>query len=93
MFCIVMAMHQRQLLKIKYDKGSDFRVIEPYMLGENAKKEAILRAFDLSKNDWRLFLLSKITEIRLLETQFKGFRSDFNSGSDKAIKKIFRSLK
>lgn len=93
MFCVIMAMHQRQLLKIKYGTDSSFRVIEPYMLGENTKKEAILRAFDLSKNDWRLFLLSKISQIQVLETHFKGFRSGFNSGSDKAIKKILRSLK
>jgi predicted DNA-binding transcriptional regulator YafY len=93
MFCIVMAMSQRQLLKIKYDTDPNFRVIEPYMLGENAKKEAILRAYDLSKKDWRLFLLSKIMEIQVLESQFKGIRSGFSSGSDKAIKKIFRSLK
>lgn len=93
LFWLILAIDNKEQVKIKYDKDSSFRVIEPYVLGENSKKEIMLRAFDTSKNDWRLFKVSKISEIQSTNKKFAGLRAGYNSGRDSAMKKILRRVK
>lgn len=93
LFWLILAIDKRQQVKIKYDRDSSYRLIEPYVIGENGKKEIMLRAFDTSKNDWRLFKVSKITDIQSTDKTFVGTRAGYNSGSDKAMKKILKRLK
>ena len=60
LFWLMLAIERRKVVKIKYANSSE-RQIEPYVLGENGMKEVMLRAYDLDKNDWRLFNTGKIT--------------------------------
>lgn len=92
LFWLIQAIDNRTQVKIKYDGDSSFRIIEPYVLGENNKKEIMLRAFDTSKNDWRLFKVSKIAEIQSTDKTFVDFRGGYNA-KDKAMKKILRHVK
>lgn len=93
LFWLILAIDSKEQVKIKYAGDSTCRVIEPYVIGENKSKEVMLRAFDTSKNDWRLFKVSKIKEIQSTGKKFAGLRAGYNSSSDKAMKKILRRVK
>jgi len=93
LFWLILAIDKKEQVKIKYGSESSYRIIEPFIIGENKSKEIMLRAFDLGKNDWRLFKVSKISEIQNSGKKFAGGRAGYNGSSDKAMKKILRRVK
>ncbi len=78
------AIRQRRQLSLNYGDGE--RVLEPYIHGLDRNGQAVLRAYQVSgpsklghATKWRLFQLSRATDVRILDETFSGQREDFNS--------------
>ena len=78
------AIRQRRRLALDYGEGE--RTVEPYIHGLDRHGQAVLRAYQLAgpsklghTNRWRLFQLSRATDLRILDQTFSGEREDFNS--------------
>lgn len=77
------AIRGMQLLAFNYGDGE--RIIEPHIHGFSAAGTEIVRGYQVSgpsrkghPNRWRLFLVDRIRDPRLLEDRFAGEREDFN---------------
>lgn len=70
---------------LAFDYGGGERVVEPHIHGTNAADDEVLRGYQLSgpskgghAQRWRLFIVSRMTAIRVLDAEFKSTRNDFN---------------
>lgn len=90
---ICSAINEKKLLRFFYDGG--FRVVEPHCFGEGTKGTDLLRAYQVkgyssSGNPfgWRLFDISEITALTVLEDTFDKARRDYNP-NDSAMVLIY----
>ena len=75
------AIRQKRLLFFSYDEC--WHMVEPHLLGVSPLGERLLRAYDLGGEEqwgragWRTFPLSKLTAVKLINTEFAvGIRRD-----------------
>lgn len=78
------AIYDKKIICLKYKNYH--RIVEPYLYGIGKKGEHLLYAFQtqaenlFSRNGWRLFELSKTSQIQLLEKSFTKVRKDYKKG-------------
>ena len=83
---ICAAISKKKALRFLYNGNPPSRVVEPYCFGESAAGADLLRAYQIrgysssgATNGWRLFDVSKITQLTILEDEaFDGKRKDYN---------------
>lgn len=80
---ICTAIAKRTLLEFHYDGGS--RTVEPHAHGISTASNEVLRAFQVggysqsgNPQGWKLFDVSKMGPIRILNERFATNRPDFN---------------
>ena len=92
LFSLQNAIENKQAVKIKYKDDKAFRIIEPFVVGSNKKQQFLVRCYDRSKRDWRLFLLSEIKALETANFTFPPYRAGYNRLDDciiiKPIKRI-----
>ena len=93
---ICAAIHSRQLIRFYYNGG--FRTVEPHCYGISTAGNEVLRAYQVggySESDkpvgWKLFVVSKISTLRVLAEHFTGPRPEYNP-DDAAMQRIFCRL-
>ena len=92
---IIEAINNKKLVSFNYKE--DARVVEPYCYGVTVKGAEALRAFQVSGYSasqmpgWKLFHLSNISSLHLLEEKFIMPRHDYKRG-DKGMKLIYSEL-
>lgn len=87
------AIQNKQLLSFTYEDCN--RVVEPYTYGLTRNGKEALRAYQTEgesrSNDslgWRLFLLSEIENMTLLNNKYSSFRQGYNP-NDRGMSKIY----
>ena len=90
---ICSAIKTKRIITFYYDGG--LRRIEPYCHGVTKKGNELLRAFQISGYSrsgnpigWKLFSLSKIANLKILDDTFQSIRRDYNP-KDSAMSRIF----
>ena len=90
---ICFAIQAKRIIAFNYDGG--LRKIEPYCYGLTKKGNEVLRAFQISGSSrsgnpigWKLFTLSKISNLKILDETFHSIRRDYNP-NDSVMSKIF----
>lgn len=88
------AVQNHLLLEFNYN-NEGWRIAEPYCLGLTTADHVALRAYQLRGHtqsivpEWKLFDLSKVSELKLLAQEFDPkAREGYNIG-DKAMKTIY----
>jgi hypothetical protein len=89
------AIENKKLLSFDYD--GYFRIVEPHCFGLTTKSNPAIRAFQIEggsssgRLDWKMYELSKIENLELLERSFESPRTGYKKG-DKGMSKIFFEL-
>jgi len=90
---ICSAIRDKRIIAFYYDGG--LRNIEPYCYGVTKNSNEVLRAFQISgysrsgnPKRWKLFSVSKISNLKILVEIFQGNRRDYNR-NDPAMPRIF----
>jgi hypothetical protein len=89
------AILNRQLLSFTYD--GFFRVVEAHCYGESTKGNEVFRAYQVDgesstgKMGWKLYDLSKVRNLLLLEQAFPNVREGYKKG-DKGMSNIIIEL-
>ena len=90
---ICSAIQTKRIIAFNYDGG--LRKIEPYCHGVTKKGNEVLRAFQISGYSssgnpigWKLFSVSKISNLKILDEIFQSKRRDYNP-NDPAMSRIF----
>src|SRR5262249_49594196 len=87
------AISNKKALRFLYD--ASVRIVEPYCFGESEAGPDVLRAYQIRgyslssglPNGWRLFDVSKITNLTILEDEsFDGKRKDYNPDDAEMIR-------
>ncbi|MBO9683667.1 MAG: hypothetical protein J7502_13525 [Flavisolibacter sp.] len=92
---ITNAIQNRQLLSFTYE--SLFRIVEPHCYGKTYKGNYCLRAHQVDGESstgymgWKLFDLSKASNVQLLDTAFQSIREGYKKG-DRQMTEIFIEL-
>jgi len=81
---ICAAISNKKALRFLYDDS--VRIVEPYCFGESVSGPDVLRAYQIRgysssslPKGWRLFVVSEITNLTILEDEtFDGKRRDYN---------------
>jgi len=94
---ITEAIKGKKCIQFNYDDDGS-RMVEPHCIGISIAGNPVLRAFQTSGHslsggtpDWRLFDLSKITGLKILEQTFPKARPDYHKG-DKGMSLIHFEL-
>lgn len=94
---IVLAITQKRKILFYYDGG--IRIVEPHAYGNDKNGRPKLRGYQLSgysesgkPEGWKLFNVSDIQSLQLLEEYFKQPRNGYNPNGDKAIPNIVSML-
>ena len=87
--CILTLKKTRIYYKGSDDDTPEWRIVHPYLIGENQKGNAVLSAYDTSgqKHAWKTYLLSNIIKVEALNEVFLNDRTEFNR-NDKRMKSI-----
>ena len=90
---ICSAIKTKRIITFYYDGG--LRRIEPYCHGVTKKGNEVLRAFQISGYSrsgspigWKLFSVSKISNLKILDETFHSIRRDYNP-NDSVMSRIF----
>jgi hypothetical protein len=89
------AIENKRLLSFTYD--GYYRIVEPHCFGLTTKNHPAIRAFQVEgqsstgRLDWKIYELSKIENLQLLEQSFMVPRSGYKKG-DKSMSQIFLEL-
>ena len=90
---ICLAIESRNIIVFNYEGGS--RKIEPYCHGLSKNRKELLRAYQISGysssgklEGWKLFYISKISNLRILDKKFQKVRPKYNP-NDSAMSKIY----
>ena len=89
------AIENMQLIEFYYDGG--IRIVEPHCLGQSTKGNDLVRAFQVEgysssgKMGWKLYDLSNISSINLLDERFESPRPGYKRG-DSAMSIIYIQL-
>jgi len=90
---ICSAIRDKRIITFYYDGG--LRKNEPYCHGVTKKGNEVLRAFQISGYSrsgnpigWKLFSVSKISNLKILDETFQSNRRDYNP-NDHAMSRIF----
>lgn len=89
------AIQNRKLLSFTYE--SLFRIVEPHCYGKSPKGNYCLRAYQVDGESstgymgWKLFDLSKASNIQLLDSAFETIREGYKKG-DRQMIEIFIEL-
>ncbi len=93
---ICAAIRSHRLLRITYDGGP--REVEPYCYGVSTTGKEVLRGFQLAgpgrtgrTSGWRLFDVSRIGSLAVLEDEFPGNRPEYRP-VDRAMIRQFCNL-
>lgn len=83
---------------ISFDYNSEVRLVEPFCCGVNKNLNQVLRGYQihgsnqsLEANGWRLYLLDKIYNLKLIDKYFDGIRSGYNP-NDSGIIKVYSCI-
>ncbi len=89
------AINNMQLVEFYYDGGK--RTVEPHCYGQSSKGNDVIRAYQVSgysssgKLGWKLYDLSKVSSLILLNEKFDSPRSGYKK-SDSAMDFIYAQL-
>jgi hypothetical protein len=88
------AIHSVRLLQFYYsgDSVPGTRIVEPHQLGYTTAGNLALSAYYLSGASesnvgpsWKLYVVSEMSQLTILPTQFSGPRSGYKPGSNKIL--------
>jgi predicted DNA-binding transcriptional regulator YafY len=91
------AIKNRNVIQFNYtgDKAVGMRTVEPHQIGYSKAGNLTLSAWFLSGasesstgQGFRLYLLSEINGLNVLEQRFDGARPDYKPGPNKILRKI-----
>jgi predicted DNA-binding transcriptional regulator YafY len=94
---ICRAIHERKLLQFNYtgDKAVGFRIVEPHQVGNSSTGKLSLSAWYRSGASesqqgpgFRIYLLSEINTLTVLDEQFSGPRQGYKPGANKIIHNV-----
>ncbi len=96
---ICAAISNKKPLRFLYDDDVAVRIVEPYCFGESKTGADVLRAYQIrgysssgAPKGWRLFDVSKITRLTILEEEtIDGKRRDYNP-NDAAMVRFYCRL-
>jgi hypothetical protein len=87
------AIERRHLIQVYY--GGYFRVIEPYVYGNDIHGTDVLKAYQLAGADelgrhvgWRWFKVSKMDAIKVLSTAFPGSRPT-DGARERSLQRVY----
>jgi hypothetical protein len=89
------AIENMQLIEFNYDGGK--RIVEPHCYGQSSKGNNVIRAYQVGgysssgKMGWKLYDLSKVSSLTLLEEKFDNPRNGYRRG-DSAMSIIYSQL-
>lgn len=93
---IIEAIDSRNLLEFNYD--GHYRLVEPHTFGVSTKGNDTLSAYQIGGTsdkgnvpDWKLFTISKITDLKKSDVTFTGTRKGYTKG-DSRMSKIYAEL-
>jgi hypothetical protein len=87
---IIEAIKSRRLIEFSYDGG--VRTVEPHCYGQSRKGNDVVRAFQVGgysssgKMGWKLYDLSKVYSLTLLDEVFDGPRTGYTKGDSEMVK-------
>ena len=87
------AIKERKLIEFFYENG--VRIVEPFACGYGRRENLLLRAFQVegysksgNPSGWKLFIVEKISQFRILEKTFESYREGYNPLGDSQIPDI-----
>jgi hypothetical protein len=89
------SIENMQLIEFYYDGGR--RTVEPHCYGQSSKGNDVIRAFQVGgysssgKMAWKLYDLSKVSSLTLLDEKFDSPRTGYRRG-DSAMSIIYTQL-
>lgn len=93
---IISAIENSRIIEFQYD--GETRIVEPHCYGSTSKNNEVLRAYQIggfsSTNtmEWKLFSVSKISNIKILENNFTTRQKEGYKQNDKAMSVIYKEL-
>lgn len=93
---IIDAIEKRRIMAFQYEGRS--RIVEPHCYGLTVKRNEVLRAYQIDgfsssgKMGWKLFSLSKISYIKILENNFTVREGEGYKKGDRGIYLIYKEI-
>ena len=93
---IINAIENRKTMEFEYE--GMIRIVEPHCYGLTKKCNEALRAYQIDgfsssgKMGWKLFSLSKVSSIKILENNFNVREKDGYKNGDKGMSSIYKEV-